>query len=38
VAFGNAFNEDERCLLAGYDNGDLKLFDLRTNKCRAFRN
>ena len=36
VAFGNAFNEDDRCLLAGYDNGDLKLFDLRTNTCRAF--
>ena len=33
MAFGNAFNEHERCLLAGYDNGDLKLFDLRTNTC-----
>ena len=33
MAFGNAFDEHERCLLAGYDNGDLKLFDLRTNTC-----
>jgi hypothetical protein len=32
VAFGNSFNDDERCVLAGYDNGDVKLFDLRTNK------
>ena len=34
VAFGNSYNEDERCLLAGYDNGDVKLFDLRMNKAR----
>ena len=27
---GNAFNADERCVTAGYDNGDLKMFDLRT--------
>ena len=33
MAFGNSFNENERCLLAGYDNGDVKLFDLRTNTC-----
>jgi hypothetical protein len=32
VAFGNSFNDEERCVLAGYDNGDVKLFDLRTNK------
>lgn len=32
VAFGNSHNDDERCVLAGYDNGDVKLFDLRTNK------
>jgi WD repeat-containing protein 92 len=31
VAFGNAFSDEERCFAAGYDNGDLKLFDLRTN-------
>lgn len=34
VAFGNAFNSEERCLVAGYDNGDVKLFDLRTNCLR----
>jgi hypothetical protein len=32
VAIGNSFNDEERCVLAGYDNGDVKLFDLRTNK------
>jgi hypothetical protein len=30
VAFGNSFNDEERCIAAGYDNGDVKLFDLRT--------
>lgn len=30
VAFGNSFNNEERCVCAGYDNGDVKLFDLRT--------
>lgn len=30
VAFGNSYNDDERCVAAGYDNGDIKLFDLRT--------
>lgn len=34
MAFGNSHNDDERCVLAGYDNGDVKLFDLRTNKVR----
>lgn len=34
VAFGNAFSPDERCVCAGYDNGDLKLFDLRTMSQR----
>uniref|UniRef100_A0A7S3K1G1 WD repeat-containing protein 92 n=1 Tax=Aureoumbra lagunensis TaxID=44058 RepID=A0A7S3K1G1_9STRA len=33
VAFGNSFG-DERCVCAGYDNGDIKLFDLRTNTMR----
>ncbi len=31
VAFGNSYSDAERCVLAGYDNGDVKLFDLRTN-------
>lgn len=31
VAFGNSYNNDERCLAAGYDNGDVKIFDLRQN-------
>lgn len=30
VAFGNSFSDEERCIAAGYDNGDVKLFDLRT--------
>jgi len=34
VAFGNSFSDDERCLSAGYDNGDVKLFDLRTQSIR----
>ena len=34
VAFGNSHNDDERCVLAGYDNGDVKLFDLRANSIR----
>lgn len=29
VAFGNSFNNDERNIACGYDNGDLKIFDLR---------
>ncbi|EDQ85227.1 uncharacterized protein MONBRDRAFT_38989 [Monosiga brevicollis MX1] len=33
VAFGHSFDE-ERCVAAGYDNGDLKLFDLRAMKLR----
>ena len=32
VAFGNSYNDEERCVLAGYDNGDIKMFDLRFNK------
>eukprot|EP01029_Cantina_marsupialis_P031410 TRINITY_DN903_c0_g1_i3.p1 TRINITY_DN903_c0_g1~~TRINITY_DN903_c0_g1_i3.p1 ORF type:complete len:258 (+),score=52.20 TRINITY_DN903_c0_g1_i3:394-1167(+) len=31
VCFGNSFNDEERCICAGYDNGDVKLFDLRTS-------
>ena len=34
VAFGNSYNQEERCVCAGYDNGDIKLFDLRTNSIR----
>lgn len=34
VCFGNAFNSEERCLVAGYDNGDVKLFDLRMNSLK----
>jgi WD40 repeat protein len=34
VCFGNAFNESERCVAAAYDNGDIKLYDLRTNSIR----
>lgn len=30
VAFGNSYNNAERCICAGYDNGDIKMFDLRT--------
>lgn len=32
MAFGNSYNDEERCVLAGYDNGDVKLFDLRMNQ------
>lgn len=32
VAFGNAYSDDERVIAAGYDNGDVKVFDLRTSK------
>ena len=27
----HSFNVEERCVAAGYDNGDIKLLDLRTN-------
>lgn len=30
---GNAVNE-ERCIAAGYDNGDIKLFDLRAMRVQ----
>lgn len=29
VAFGNSYNNQERVVAAGYDNGDMKMFDLR---------
>uniref|UniRef100_A0A3P8UJL4 Dynein axonemal assembly factor 10 n=1 Tax=Cynoglossus semilaevis TaxID=244447 RepID=A0A3P8UJL4_CYNSE len=31
---GHAFNEQDRCVCAGYDNGDIKLFDLRNMSVR----
>ena len=34
VTFGNSFNDTERCVCAGYDNGDIKMFDLRAMTCR----
>ncbi|KAI8612714.1 WD40-repeat-containing domain protein [Chytriomyces sp. MP71] len=30
VAFGNSYNNEERVVCAGYENGDVKLFDLKT--------
>lgn len=29
VAFGNSTDDYDRCVVAGYDNGDIKMFDLR---------
>lgn len=34
VAFGNACSDEDRCVAAGYDNGDVKLYDLRTQSMR----
>eukprot|EP01063_Lacrimia_lanifica_P013748 TRINITY_DN2035_c0_g1_i2.p2 TRINITY_DN2035_c0_g1~~TRINITY_DN2035_c0_g1_i2.p2 ORF type:complete len:364 (+),score=104.29 TRINITY_DN2035_c0_g1_i2:119-1210(+) len=34
VAFGNSYNPTERIAAAGYDNGDVKLFDMRMMKMR----
>ena len=34
VAFGNSYNDEERSVVAGFDNGDIKLYDLRTNAIR----
>lgn len=31
VSFGNTYNSEERDVGIGYDNGDIKLYDLRTN-------
>jgi len=33
VAFGNSYDSD-RCVCSGYDNGDLKMFDLRMNTIK----
>ena len=32
VAFGNSFDANNRCIVSGYDNGDLKFLDLKMNK------
>ncbi|KAA6395632.1 MAG: hypothetical protein EZS28_008842 [Streblomastix strix] len=34
VSFGNSYDDDERCLCAGYDNGDIKLLDMRMRALR----
>lgn len=34
VILGHAFNVHDRCVAAGYDNGDIKLFDLRKMALR----
>ncbi|XP_063222208.1 dynein axonemal assembly factor 10 [Bacillus rossius redtenbacheri] len=38
VTFGNSYNSEERVVCAGYDNGDIKLFDLRTMMLRWEKN
>lgn len=32
VCFGNSFSQDDRWVAAGYDNGDVKVLDLRMNR------
>lgn len=34
VAFGNLCSSADRCVAAGYDNGDVKLFDMRMSTLR----
>ncbi|RXG58827.1 WD repeat-containing protein 92 [Armadillidium vulgare] len=34
VAFGDAHSAEDRCVCAGFDNGDIKLFDLRKNSIK----
>ena len=34
ILSGHAHNESDRCIAAGYDNGDIKLFDLRNMSLR----
>ncbi|KAJ8674293.1 hypothetical protein QAD02_005555 [Eretmocerus hayati] len=34
VAFGNSYNNEDRVVAAGYDNGDIKMFDLRAMSLR----
>ena len=37
MAFGNAHSTASRCILAGYNNGDLKLNDLRAGPSAAWQ-
>lgn len=34
VSFGDSHSDKDRCVVAGFDNGDVKLFDLRTQTVR----
>lgn len=34
VAFGDSYDNEERSVCAGYDNGDVKMFDLRKMRVR----
>ena len=34
VSFGNSYNNEERCVGIGYDNGDVKLYDLRMDQLK----
>ncbi|XP_014205828.1 WD repeat-containing protein 92-like isoform X2 [Copidosoma floridanum] len=34
VAFGNSHNNEDRAVVAGFDNGDVKMFDLRAMALR----
>ncbi|XP_043469694.1 dynein axonemal assembly factor 10 [Leptopilina heterotoma] len=34
VAFGNSYNSEERIVVSGYDNGDIKMLDLKTMSLR----
>ena len=34
VSFGNSFDYKERCIGLGYDNGDVKLYDIRASKLK----
>ena len=38
VSFGDSHCDDDRSVLAGYDNGDVKLFDLRNGQVRWEKN
>ncbi|GLH03302.1 WD repeat-containing protein 92 [Gryllus bimaculatus] len=38
VAFGNSYNSEQRVVCAGYDNGDIKMFDLRTLSLKWEKN
>lgn len=34
VAAGNSYNSEERVIVSGYDNGDIKMFDLKNMSIR----